>query len=156
MKRTTDIINFCEKLVVDKRKLRRFITLLDAELPNKFKAPEGTLSIAFFDDAGLAKIHEDFMNNPAPTDVITFEGDEFDSDDAGEICASADMAVKCAKKFNNTPSRELSLYVAHGYLHLAGVDDIAEEDAKIMRQAEALALEILDKHFKTQIFKFNV
>ena len=154
MKRSTDIINFCDFVKIDNKKLRRFITLLDTELPPEFRAPEGTLSIAIFDDPALAKIHEDFMNNPAPTDVITFDGDNTE-DNAGEICASAEMAMKCAPKFSNTASRELSLYVAHGYLHLAGVDDIAEADAKIMRYAESLALAILDKHFKTQIFKFN-
>ena len=154
MQRQIDITNFNSNLKVDNRKLRRFIELLDAELPKEFKAPQGTLSVAFFTDEGLAKIHEDFMDNPAPTDVITFEGDELYDDDAGEICASADMALKRAKDFNNTPSRELSLYIAHGYLHLAGVDDISEDDAKIMRFAENLALKILDKHYKTQIFTF--
>ena len=156
MQRIIDISNFCPKLKIDRRKLRRFISLLDAKLPKEFQAPQGTLSIAFFNDEDLAKIHDDFMNNPAPTDVITFEGDEVDPDDAGEICTSADMALKRAKDFENTPSRELSLYVAHGYLHLAGVDDIEEDDAKIMRHAENLALTILDTHFKSQIFTFNV
>ncbi len=155
MKRQTDIINFCKDISVDKRKLRRFVDLLDAELPENLRAPQGTLSIAIFSDEALAKIHEDFMNNPAPTDVITFEGDEFDEDDAGEICVSAQMAKKMAKQFANTPSRELSLYVAHGYLHLAGVDDIAPEDAVKMRASEKLALATLDKHFKTDIFKYN-
>lgn len=155
MNRKTDINNFCAFVSVDKPKLRRFVSLLDAELPHELRAPHGTLSVAIFNDADLAKIHLDFMQNPAPTDVITFEGDEFDPDDAGEICASAETAFKNAPQFGNTASRELSLYVAHGYLHLAGVDDIAEEDAKKMRAAEALALEILDKHFKTPIFKYD-
>ena len=150
MNRKTDINNFCAFVSVDKPKLRRFVSLLDAELPHELRAPHGTLSVAIFNDADLAKIHLDFMQNPAPTDVITFEGDEFDPDDAGEICASAETAFKNAPQFGNTASRELSLYVAHGYLHLAGVDD-----TKKMRAAEALALEILDKHFKTPIFKYD-
>ena len=155
MKRTIDIANFCESVAVDKPKLRRFIRLLDSELPEELHAPGGTLSVAIFNDDDLAKIHDDFMNNPAPTDVITFEGDDFDDDDAGEICASADMAKNRAKDFSNTPSRELSLYIAHGYLHLAGVDDISPEDAVKMRASEKLALAVLDKHFKSPIFKFN-
>jgi len=155
MMRQIDISNLHKKTRVDNAKLRRFIRLLDAEMPPQFRAPAGTLSLAITDDALIAKIHADFMNKPSPTDVITFEGDPDDADDGGEICASADTAISNAPKFSNTPSRELSLYFAHGYLHLAGVDDIAEEDAKIMRRAEALALEILDKHFKTPIFKFD-
>lgn len=152
MTRQIDISNLHPKVEISKAKLRRFMRLLDAEMPPQFRAPAGTLSLVVTDDALIAKIHADFMNKPSPTDVITFEGD---TEDGGEICASADTAISNAPKFSNTPSRELSLYFAHGYLHLAGVDDIAEEDAKIMRRAEALALEILDKHFKTPIFAFN-
>ena len=119
------------------------------------RAPEGVLSVAIFDDRDIAKIHADFMNKPDPTDVITFEGDPSDPEEAGEICISADTARSNAAKFSNTFSRELSLYVAHGYLHLAGVDDISETDAKVMRRAETLALAIHDKHFKKPIFTFN-
>lgn len=138
----------------DKRRLRKFIDLLDAKLPNEYKAPQGTFSIAIFNDKDLAKIHADFLNKPSETDVITFEGDA-DDDFAGEVCVSAERALKCANQYNTTPSRELCLYVAHGYLHLAGVDDIAPEDAVIMRKAEALALEILDNNFRKPIFKYN-
>ncbi len=142
-------------LEFDKRKLRRFINLLDEKLPKKFRAPSGTLSIALFNDKDIAKIHADFLNKPNETDVITFEGDHED-DFAGEVCAGAERALKCAEIYNTTPSRELCLYVAHGYLHLAGVDDIAPEDAAIMRQAEAEALKILDKNFRKPIFTYTI
>lgn len=46
--------------------------------------------------------------------------------------------------------------MAHGYLHLAGIDDVAEEDALVMREGEAEALKILDKKFRKPIFTFNV
>lgn len=154
-RRTVDIINFYGGAEVDKQKLRRFVRLLDAELPDGFKAPEGDLSIAVFGDGGIAKIHKDFMNKPTPTDVITFEAFSDGDGQAGEICVSAETAKAAAPKFGNTPSRELSLYVAHGYLHLAGVDDIAEADARVMRKMENECLKILDAHFKTPIFKFN-
>ncbi len=153
--RCVDITNLHMGVKVDRGKLRRFIKYLDAEMPPEYRAPEGTLSIVIMDDAQIAKIHEDFMDKPGATDVITFEGDDQDPDDAGEICASADTAKSNAPRFSNTSSRELSLYFAHGYLHLAGVDDILESDALIMRRAEAMALAILDKHFKTPIFKFD-
>ena len=93
------------------------------------------------------------MNIPTATDVITFEG-EGDGEFAGEICASAETAFARAGDFDNTPSRELCLYVAHGYLHLAGVDDVSDEDALKMRAAEAEAMKILDEHFRKPIFRF--
>ena len=154
MQRHTDISDFSNMVSFDKRRLRKFIDVLDAKLPNEYKAPQGTFSIAIFNDKDLAKIHADFLNKPSETDVITFEGDA-DDDFAGEVCVSAERALKCANQYNTTPSRELCLYVAHGYLHLAGVDDIAPEDAVIMRKAEALALEILDNNFRKPIFKYN-
>ena len=154
MQRHTDISDFSNMVSFDKRRLRKFIDLLDAKLPDEYKAPQGTFSIAIFNDKDLAKIHADFLNKPSETDVITFEGDA-DDDFAGEVCVSAERALKCANQYNTTPSRELCLYVAHGYLHLAGVDDIAPEDAVIMRKAEALSLEILDNNFRKPIFKYN-
>ena len=155
MKRQTDISDMSGGLIsFDRRRLRRFIDKLDALLPKELKAPEGTLSIEIFNDSDLAKIHAQFLDDPAETDVITFGGDSEDSF-AGEICASAERALKCAKNYSSTPSRELCLYIAHGYLHLAGLDDVSCDDAAAMRKAEALAMEILDKNFKKPIFKYN-
>ena len=126
--RQVDILDMSGLLDFEPRRVRAFVRALDANLPARLRAPSGDLSVAFFDDAGIAGIHADFMNNPDPTDVITFEGDPEDGF-AGEICACAETALKRAGDFGNTPSRELCLYVAHGYLHLAGVDDISPEDA---------------------------
>ncbi|NQY32165.1 MAG: rRNA maturation RNase YbeY, partial [Coraliomargarita sp.] len=38
--------------------------------------------------------------------------------------------------------QELSLYLIHGWLHLAGYDDRNDEDRAAMRTAEGIALEI--------------
>ena len=148
-KRSVDILDMSGMLEFDPRRLRKFVRALDSDLPAHLRAPDGDLSVALFDDARIAKIHADFMNIPTATDVITFDG-EF----AGEICASAETAFARAGDFDNTPSRELCLYVAHGYLHLAGVDDVSDEDALKMRAAEAEAMKILDAHFRKPIFKF--
>ena len=151
--RQIDISNFCDFVEIDKRKLLRFVHELDANLPQNFRALPGVLSIAVFNDADLTRIHADFMNKPTPTDVITFEGEE---EMLGEICASAERALDWYKKFGTTASQELSLYIAHGYLHLAGIDDISEADAREMRRGESFAMDILRRKFKTPIFKFNV
>ena len=97
-------------LEFDPRRLRKFVRALDSDLPAHLRAPDGDLSVALFDDARIAKIHADFMNIPTATDVITFEG-EGDGEFAGEICASAETAFARAGDFDNTPSRELCLYV---------------------------------------------
>lgn len=153
--RRVDILDMSGLLDFDPRRVRAFVRALDAGLPAGLRAPSGDLSVAFFDDAGIAGIHADFMNNPDPTDVITFEGEPEDGF-AGEICACAETALKRAGEFGSTPSRELCLYVAHGYLHLAGVDDISPEDAAKMRAAEAAALAVLDAKFRKPVFNFKV
>jgi probable rRNA maturation factor len=88
------------------------------------------------DDNEIAELHEAYLADPTPTDVITFPGDpamEF----AGEICVSVDHALAHAKTHGQTFQEELTLYLVHGWLHLAGLNDIEESDRRKMRQAEA-------------------
>lgn len=137
----------------DSKRAVSIIHYLDEYLPEQYIAPQGELSIAIFDDRALARIHKDFLNDGSYTDVITFDGDAMDST-AGEICVSAECALKNSKKYDNTPNWELCLYIVHGYLHLAGIDDITENDAKEMRKGESVAIKILEKKFRKEIFKF--
>lgn len=152
--REIDINNRSKIVEVDAPKLRKFVRALDELLPSHLHAPKGTLSIAILDDIEMADLHGRFLADPTPTDVVTFEGDG-ELDNAGEVCVDAQTAARDCSRFGFTPDRELCLYVAHGYLHLAGVDDVSEEDAKKMRVAEQEALKVLDKKFRSNIFKFK-
>lgn len=137
-----------------RERLARLVRVLDERLPARLRAPAGTLSVAVMDDRQIAGIHAEFLSDPTRTDVITFEGDPADGF-AGEICVSAERALDMAARYSNTPDEELCLYVAHGMLHLAGVDDIAPEDAAKMRAAEAEALGIIKAAFRRPVFHFN-
>ncbi len=108
-----------------------------------FPISDGELSIVFVDDAQIAQIHDDFMDDPTPTDVITFPADET-MESAGEIIVSVDHAHSRATELGEPFSRELSLYLLHGWLHLVGYDDRNEHDRAQMRLAEAKALAIAD------------
>ncbi|MEQ1842380.1 MAG: rRNA maturation RNAse YbeY, partial [Verrucomicrobiales bacterium] len=44
---------------------------------------------------------------------------------------------------NSRFSTELTLYVVHGWLHLAGYDDLVPAKKRVMRRAEARAMKIL-------------
>jgi len=121
---------------------RLFRVLEDSTGP---KPPAGTLSIVFLDDDQLARIHAKFLGDPAPTDVITFPGfapENF----AGEICVSCDRAASESRKRGIPFARELTLYLIHGWLHLAGFDDHTSNDRRDMRRAERRLLAILDKY----------
>lgn len=109
-----------------------------------FPITGGELSIAFVTDMAIAKVHEAFMDDPTATDVITFPADP-KMDFAGEIIVSVDHARNQAKKMDEPFSRELSLYLIHGWLHLAGYDDCSDEDRAAMRKAEQKALAIVDQ-----------
>lgn len=141
--RAIAIANRHPRLRLDRRAVTRAIATLDAHA-EKFRGgpPPGELSLVFLTDAALAKLHADFLDDPTTTDVITFEGDSA-LRTAGEICVSADTAAAYAKKHRREFSTELTLYVVHGWLHLAGYDDLAPAKKRVMRRAEARALRLL-------------
>lgn len=103
------------------------------------RVPQGELSVSFLDEASLAQVHGDFLDDPTPTDVITFPGDP-DHDFGGEILVSAERAVFMAQEHGLTFPEELSLYLIHGWLHLAGLDDREPEDREAMRAGEKLLM----------------
>lgn len=114
------------------------------ETSGAFPISTGELSIVFVSDPVIGQIHNDFMDDPGPTDVITFPANRA-MGSAGEIIVSVDHARNRAKELGEPFSRELSLYLVHGWLHLAGYDDRNDTDRAAMRIAEQQALAILDK-----------
>lgn len=125
--------------------VRRVILCLDAHADEiGAGAPPGELSVAFLPDADLAALHGRFLDDPTPTDVITFEGEPA-LGSAGEVCVSPDTAAAYARRHGRDFSAELTLYVVHGWLHLAGFDDLEPAKKRKMRRAEARAMAVLDR-----------
>ena len=120
----------------------------------QFPIGGGELSVAFVDDATIAKVHADFMDDPSPTDVITFSSDP-SMESAGEIIVSVDHAQTRASELGESFSRELSLYLIHGWLHLAGFDDRNEKDSLKMRAAEQVALDLLERRQKVPHYRLQ-
>lgn len=149
--RAVTIHNGHPRLRLDRRAIVALIRALDAHA-EKFRGgcPPGGLSLAFLTDPALARLHADFLADPAVTDVITFAGDPAHRL-AGEICISADAAVRQGRPEQNRMtaaarknfSEELSLYLVHGWLHLAGYDDLAPAKKREMRAAESRAMRLL-------------
>ncbi len=137
------IANRHSRLRLDRRGLAAAVATLDAH-PEKFRGgcPAGELSLVFLTDPALAKLHGDFLADPSETDVITFEGDPA-LGAAGEICISADTAATYSRKHRRDFAAELILYVIHGWLHLAGYDDLRPAKKQVMRRAEARAVKLL-------------
>jgi probable rRNA maturation factor len=104
--------------------------------------PPGELSLAFLTAPALAALHGRFLGDPSATDVITFAAAPA-LGQAGEICVSADAARDFARRHGRDFAAELTLYVVHGWLHLAGHDDRQPAKKRRMRAAEARALAVL-------------
>jgi probable rRNA maturation factor len=160
--RELNITNRHPRLRLDRRAIARAIAHLDArfcftaaDLPTLAPAarrraknaaacvaPVGELSITFLTDPALAKLHADYLDDPTTTDVITFEGDE-SIGHAGDVCVSVDTALAYSKTHDIPFAEELLRYVIHGWLHLAGFDDLQPKKKRRMRAAEERALKLL-------------
>ncbi len=138
------------------RKRARLQTVASKILPQSTPSalPSGELSIAFLTDAALADLHGRFLADPATTDVITFEGIP-DMDSAGEVCVSVDTAVRYARSRKADFSTELLLYVVHGWLHLAGYDDLRPDRKRRMRAAEARAIALIESRIASPLFRLT-
>jgi len=114
--------------VVDLEMFARNAAEVCLRLPRRKKTDLAQLreiSVLIVSDRKIASLHRQFMNEPGPTDVITFQH--------GEIFVGVESARRNARRFGNAFERELRLYVVHGLLHLHGFDDRNTASARRMR-----------------------
>jgi probable rRNA maturation factor len=158
MTREVAITNRHPRLRIKRAEVARVIHTLEANLAAiripQSAIPRGELSLVFLTDPAQAKIHADFMDDPTATDVITFEGDPA-AGLAGEICVSADTAQAYARAHRGDFSAELTLYLVHGWLHLAGYDDLQPAKKRRMRAAEARAMKLLRAAKSLPVFRLR-
>ena len=129
-----DLVNRQRRVRFDVERLRRLAGLSLAECVRhsgdaRFALKKLPLvEVAVVSDAVIARVHQEFMEVPGATDVITFEH--------GEIVVSADTAMRSATEHGHGVVEELALYVTHGLLHLNGCDDIAPRDRVKMHRVQ--------------------
>jgi len=151
--RPVEVANRHPRLKVDRRAVRAAIGVLDLHAERFMGGcPQGALSVAFLGDPALARLHGEYLGDPSATDVLTFGGDPAHRL-AGEICVSVDAAARESGRAPAPLSRELTLYVVHGWLHLAGYDDLRPAAKRAMRRAEARAMRILGRSAAVPRFK---
>jgi probable rRNA maturation factor len=94
------------------------------------------LSVLLVDEATIAELHVRWMDEPGPTDVLSFPMDELrpTKDDEepeegllGDIVICPQVAQKQADAAGHSRDDELALLLTHGILHLLGYDH-AEPD----------------------------
>ena len=90
------------------------------------------LSIAFVTPEEMAELHERFMDEPGPTDVLSFPLDER-GDDGMAVLGDVVIAPAVAASNNpEDPAAEMRLLLVHGILHLLGHDHEDEGDRREM------------------------
>jgi len=115
---------------IKKRLKRALKQLVDEKLILPVSHLDDLKEIEFnlVDDLTITDLHDKFMSDPTPTDVITFHH--------GEVFVSYDTALRESKARDIALSEELYRYHIHGLLHLAGYDDLTERDYEAMHKLQ--------------------
>jgi probable rRNA maturation factor len=113
--------------------------------------PQAELSVTAVDEAAMTALHERWMDEPGPTDVLSFPMDELrpprDRDEPpqpgvlGDVVLCPQVAARQAATAGHSAQDELDLLTTHGILHLLGFDhaEPAEEREMFGLQGELLA-----------------
>jgi metalloprotein, YbeY/UPF0054 family len=103
--------------------------------------PEAELSILLVDEETMSAYHERFMDEPGPTDVLSFPMDELRAPEPdeepplgllGDIVLCPKVTAAQAASMGRTPEEEADYLLIHGLLHLLGHDHAEPEEKKVM------------------------
>jgi len=103
--------------------------------------PQAELSIALVTVDAMSALHEHYMGEPGPTDVLAFPQDEMrpPQDDPqpdpvllGDVVLCPAFAATQAVEHKRTLEQELDLLCTHGILHLLGYDHGEPEEKREM------------------------
>lgn len=94
--------------------------------------PQAELSIMLVDPRAMEELHIKWMDEPGPTDVLSFPMDELrpprdDDDEAepgllGDVVICPQVAQEQARRAAHSFDDEMHLLLTHGILHLLGFD----------------------------------
>ncbi len=99
--------------------------------------PQAELSIVLVDEDTMSAYHEKYMDEPGPTDVLSFPMDELrppaeDEDPPegllGDIVLCPAVTARQAAEHGRTPDAEAEDLLVHGLLHLLGYDHATAEE----------------------------
>ena len=103
--------------------------------------PGTELSILLVPSDVMSTLHEQWMDEPGPTDVLSFPMDELRPGTAdrpspagllGDVVLCPEVAVEQARTAGHSTTEELLLLTTHGILHLLGFDHAEPEEEKEM------------------------
>ncbi len=135
-----ELRNAQRRIRVDVRRVKR----VAEKLLEGLRREKMVLSLLLTGDRQMATLHERWMGDPSPTDVLSFPMKAVRPEPVegqrprllGDIAISVEMA---ARRHPRDPMKEIEKYLIHGILHLVGHDHVRAVDHKKM-SAEARRL----------------
>lgn len=103
--------------------------------------PQVDVGIIFVDEEPMTELHIKWMDEPGPTDVLSFPMDELRPGSElvpspegvlGDIVVCPQVAAEQASKAGHETIDEVLLLVTHGMLHLVGFDHAEPEEEREM------------------------
>ncbi|MEI2786317.1 MAG: rRNA maturation RNase YbeY [Candidatus Nanopelagicales bacterium] len=103
--------------------------------------PGAELSVVFVDVATMTDLHVRWMDEPGPTDVLSFPMDELTPprDDEpppegllGDVVICPEVAAKQAVQAGHDVTTEYGVLLTHGILHLLGYDHAEPDEERLM------------------------
>jgi len=131
-------INNESEIAVDEPALQRLVSFALDEMRVH---QDAELAIVLVDEAAMEQLHVQWMDEPGPTDVLSFPMDELrpGSDEAitpagllGDIVLCPQVAIAQAETAGHSTLDELLLLTTHGLLHLLGFDHAEPDEEKEM------------------------
>lgn len=96
------------------------------------------VSIYCVTQAKICALHDQFFQDPTPTDCISFPLDE---EHLGEVFVCPKAALEYAPE---DPHNEVALYIIHGLLHCLGYDDLEPVAKRAMRKKEKSCMALIN------------
>jgi probable rRNA maturation factor len=121
--------------------LRRAITEAAAMVP----ASGGELAVVLTDDAAIRALNRDWRCKDAATNVLSFPAQEQRGAPGiprllGDIVIAYETTEREARAEHKSFAHHLAHLAVHGFLHLAGYDHEADDEAVVMEKLETLIL----------------
>ena len=119
--------------------------------------PDTDLAIVFVDEPAMEVLHIQWMDEPGPTDVLSFPMDELRPGSEGQLTPAGllgdivvcpQVAAAQAETAGHEMINEILLLTTHGVLHLLGFDHAEPEEEKEMF---GLQREILEAFYSSEL-----
>jgi probable rRNA maturation factor len=119
----------------------RILALASFALDAMHVSPDAELAIVLVDEGAMEQLHVQWMDEPGPTDVLSFPMDELRPGTEenptppgllGDIVLCPQVAETQAAAAKHSTMEELQLLTCHGVLHLLGYDHAEPDEEKEM------------------------